>query len=665
MPSERKPSTDQVLTKTPIGFGFRARWVSRSAMWMPLTPRSRIEPRPALAVARSGLGEGVADVAGDVEERLLDEPRHHAGIGAAAGDGGRPAGVLRLLLAHGVAERVVGALLRAGAFVEVEAGPRLDDGVDVERAEFAAEPHDVERGGVDREVDAEAAAAAGGEQRRKQVAIVLAGHGLLDEADVPLVAEPAVAVARIDHHEARRIEFEMALDERQHAPADRAEADHHQGAVDPAVNGPVRHRRASCREGGRRNPRPFNAGSRGAGQPGEDAQRRQPPLPDHNAAISGRDDDDGRLFLEMEPDRDDASDFAASAVAALLLPLAAGAASAQANLRSGNAVFDRAVDIVLANFYRPAELDPFRDAVALTVESFPASSRRTRRWSTTRSTSCFRASRPRIPARYPTGSVEYYELLDVFRYAARDAVRRLYPPEGNITYDGIGIATRSIDGATFVTDVYDGGPADKGRGDGRRRDPLGRRQAVHRHRAVQGHAPRPRSILTVRREAGADPMTLTVPVERLEPSESLVAATADSVEVIERDGYRIGYLRIWAYTERDMKATIEAAIAGPLARCRRAGARPPRPLGRRAGRRRRQLRRRGAGHDHDLPRRQARPRPCPLAEAAGGDHRRGDAERHGDLRPRAQVERREAGRRADGRATWSPAAATCSPTTAC
>src|SRR5260364_332276 len=38
MPSETKPSTDQVLTNTSIGFGFLERWVSRSAMWMPLTP---------------------------------------------------------------------------------------------------------------------------------------------------------------------------------------------------------------------------------------------------------------------------------------------------------------------------------------------------------------------------------------------------------------------------------------------------------------------------------------------------------------------------------------------------------------------------------------------------------------------------------------------------
>src|ERR1700722_5448176 len=38
MPSDRKPSIDQVLTNTLRGFGLLARWVSRSAICTPLTP---------------------------------------------------------------------------------------------------------------------------------------------------------------------------------------------------------------------------------------------------------------------------------------------------------------------------------------------------------------------------------------------------------------------------------------------------------------------------------------------------------------------------------------------------------------------------------------------------------------------------------------------------
>lgn len=252
------------------------------------------------------------------------------------------------------------------------------------------------------------------------------------------------------------------------------------------------------------------------------------------------------------------------AIAAVLLALATGAAAAEPNLRSGNAVFDRTVDIVLANFYRPAELDRFREAVALTVESFPNLKQAEPALVDDAIDFVLQSLETSHTGRYPAGSVEYYELLDIFRYAARDAVRRLYPPEGNVAYDGIGIATSEIDGATFITDVYDGGPADKAGVmagdeilwvDGKPftgTDMFGGRTAAS-------------AILTVRREADAGPMTLTVPVERLEQSESLVEATSASAEVIERDGYRIGYLRIWAYTERGMKSTIAKAIAGPLA----------------------------------------------------------------------------------------------------
>ena len=96
---------------------------------------------------------------------------------------------------------------------------------------------------------------------------------------------------------------------------------------------------------------------------------------------------------------------------------------------------------MLANFYRPAELDRFRDAVSLTVESFPGLAKAEPALVDDAIDFVLQSLETSHTARYPKGSVEYYELLDVFRFAARDAVRRLYPPEGNITYDGVGMAT--------------------------------------------------------------------------------------------------------------------------------------------------------------------------------------------------------------------------------
>ena len=43
----------------------------------------------------------------------------------------------------------------------------------------------------------------------------------------------------------------------------------------------------------------------------------------------------------------------------------------------------------------------------------------------------------------------------------RDLARRLYPPRGEVVYEGIGIASKVIDSRRFVTDVFDGMPAAK------------------------------------------------------------------------------------------------------------------------------------------------------------------------------------------------------------
>ena len=192
-------------------------------------------------VLRLRLGRLVAEIVGKMDERLLDEPGDHAGIGAAARDGGRSARIFAALLHHRLAQRVVGARLVAERLVIVEARPRLDDRVDVEGAKLAAIAHHVERGGIDRKVDAEALAFARGQIFLERVAIIVAREAEMDEADAALVEELAVGVVRVDDDEPLLIEFEVALDQGQRPFADRSEADHHDRAGDPPVARPMRH----------------------------------------------------------------------------------------------------------------------------------------------------------------------------------------------------------------------------------------------------------------------------------------------------------------------------------------------------------------------------------------------------------------------------------------
>ncbi len=73
------------------------------------------------------------------------------------------------------------------------------------------------------------------------VAVVLPRHRFLQEARAVALGDRLVPVVRVDDGDARLVHPDMALDEGQGAPADRAEADHHDGAVNPAVHRPFSH----------------------------------------------------------------------------------------------------------------------------------------------------------------------------------------------------------------------------------------------------------------------------------------------------------------------------------------------------------------------------------------------------------------------------------------
>ena len=191
------------------------------------------ELAPGLAALR--LGKRGAGVACDVEQSLLDEPGDHARVCAAGGDSRGAPRAVAAGLQQRLAQRVVRTLLRADILVEIKAGPRLDHGVHIERADLATQLHDVDGGRVDRQVDAKALTAAGGQKRRQELAIIVAGDRLLDEAHPMSFCELAVLM-RIDDDEARLVIIEMPLDQGQGAFADRAEADHDNGAGDLGVD---------------------------------------------------------------------------------------------------------------------------------------------------------------------------------------------------------------------------------------------------------------------------------------------------------------------------------------------------------------------------------------------------------------------------------------------
>ena len=234
--------------------------------------------------------------------------------------------------------------------------------------------------------------------------------------------------------------------------------------------------------------------------------------------------------------------------------------------RPGHPVFDRTVELVVGNFFDPSALDAFAEAVRREVEDPHAP--------------VMAASPPaRVNAaietilasldashthRYRPDTIDYFEMADIFRHSLRDDLRRLFPPEGDVSYAGIGMIALRANGQLFVSDVYDGSPAARAgilvgdeilAVDGKPYDEMAAfRGKVHQTVEVQ-----------VRRRPRAAPVTIKVKVERLQPLRTFERAIADSVAVTERDGFRIGYVRLWTLAaRRSMDIVAKALATGPL-----------------------------------------------------------------------------------------------------
>jgi carboxyl-terminal processing protease len=248
-------------------------------------------------------------------------------------------------------------------------------------------------------------------------------------------------------------------------------------------------------------------------------------------------------------------------VAVAILVASVGAPSAETPPRSGNAVFDRTVEIVNEEFYRPAELEAFNKGVGeilAGMNGFEGANEATVDATVAALLASLETSHT---ARYTPDSVAYFELVDVFRFNYRRELRRLFPPEGEVGYDGIGIVTREIDGKIFISDVYDGGPASRANvkagdevlaADGM---PFGEVESF------DGKAGR-EVALTIRRKESGPEMEIKVRAEKLQPSESLLEAISDSVRIVNRDGRRIGYVRIWSYTRNEVGEILNFELGG-------------------------------------------------------------------------------------------------------
>jgi carboxyl-terminal processing protease len=160
---------------------------------------------------------------------------------------------------------------------------------------------------------------------------------------------------------------------------------------------------------------------------------------------------------------------------------------------------------------------------------------------------------------YTASEPTYYQLLDIFSGALRQSLRRLFP-DGQVTYPGIGIFTRSLDDKTFISGVLDGLPASKA---GLRvGDEIVAADGDLFH-PIKSFAPKvgQEVALTIRARGDAPSETVVVVPERIYPNNAFLKAMEESARIIDADGVKIGYIHVWSYAGAQYQQLLERELS--------------------------------------------------------------------------------------------------------
>ncbi|HEV8391936.1 MAG TPA: S41 family peptidase [Dongiaceae bacterium] len=165
--------------------------------------------------------------------------------------------------------------------------------------------------------------------------------------------------------------------------------------------------------------------------------------------------------------------------------------------------------------------------------------------------------------RYRPSDPAYYQLLDIFSGSLRRDLRDLYP--NGVRYPGIGLFTRRIGDKLFVSGTIAGLPAAQSGilvgdeivdVDGKRFEPVGSftdkvGQTVTMH---------------VRRAADGPVLPIAMKPTWIEPAKAFLDAMTDGARIIESNGRKIGYVRVWSYAGDRYQDMLEQLLStGKLA----------------------------------------------------------------------------------------------------
>jgi carboxyl-terminal processing protease len=161
-------------------------------------------------------------------------------------------------------------------------------------------------------------------------------------------------------------------------------------------------------------------------------------------------------------------------------------------------------------------------------------------------------------AYYTPADTAYYDLADIFSGGLRKDLPK-YFPRGEVSYTGIGMLTRVIEGRHFISGVLDGFPAAAAKltvgdeliaVDGAPFEPV-KSFAEKAGRKV---------TLTIRRQAEGETQNLTATPQRLRPNEMYRDAMEKSARIIEAGGRKIGYVHMWSYARSTYQQLLEDVL---------------------------------------------------------------------------------------------------------
>jgi carboxyl-terminal processing protease len=160
---------------------------------------------------------------------------------------------------------------------------------------------------------------------------------------------------------------------------------------------------------------------------------------------------------------------------------------------------------------------------------------------------------------YTSADPAYYQLLDIFSGGLQRSLRRFFP-DGQVSYPGIGVFTRQLGGKTFITGVLEGLPASKAglvvgdeviAADGEPYHPL---------ESFTTKTGQDVTLMIRRRADGPTEEVVVAPV-RIKPNEAFLKAMEESARVIDADGVKIGYIRVWSYAGTPYQQLLERELS--------------------------------------------------------------------------------------------------------